>query len=154
MTTLGRGWTDIPVATSNRLHIFTPRQNHNDINERSLAVYARVATDGVLLTGDMGPSGLNQLLEAGLPGPATLLKLPHHGSRRSDPAPALASWTPDIAFVSAGRHNPYRLPHAEVVDYCDRIGLPLLRTDRHGTLVFHATGSGWQTARAGEGLFR
>jgi len=154
VTTLPPGWTDIPVGTANHLHIFTPRQNHSDLNERSLAVYARVATDGVLLTGDMGPSGLNQLLEAGLPGPATLFKLPHHGSRRSDPAPSLAFWTPDIAFVSAGRHNPYRLPHPEVVDYCDRVGLPLLRTDRHGTLVFQATGSSWQTARAGERLFR
>lgn len=153
VTTLTEGWTNIRVDPTSHLHIFTPRQNHNDLNERSLAVYAQVVTDGVLLTGDMGPSGLGQLFQAGEPGPTTLFKLPHHGSRHSNPGPYLGACKPTIAFVSAGRHNVYGLPHVEVVDFCDKTGIPLYRTDRYGTLVFQSSGRGWGTSWSKKGLF-
>ena len=154
VTTLAEGWTDLQVSPESRLRIFTPRQNHPDLNERSLAVHAKVGSDGVLLTGDMGPSALRQLFRTGVPQPATLCKLPHHGSRHSHPAPFLDACRPEVAFVSAGRHNVYGLPHTEVVNYCATAGIPLSRTDRHGTLLYRTSGHGWQAASLGKGLFR
>ncbi len=149
---LDPGWTELISGKPERLKVFVPDQRHHDINERSLAVYTSTGQDGVLLTGDMGPASLRQMLAAGLPGPCTLLKLPHHGSRRSLPAEYLPTIAPQIAFVSAGRHNPHHLPHAEAISLCKEMGVPLYRTDRQGSLVFSSNGLGWSATIHNQGF--
>jgi competence protein ComEC len=150
--TLKAQWTTLSSEEDLQLQIFTPRQNHPDINECSLVIYAGLGEDGVLLTGDMGAEGLEQLLAAGLPGPANLLKLPHHGSRGSDPARYLHDIAPQIAFVSAGRNNPYNLPHPQTLENCRDRHIPVFRTDTDGTLGFRSTGAGWTTPQRPEGF--
>lgn len=150
---LSSGWCELDAGDKARLSIFTPRQDHNDINERSLAVYAGFGTEGVLLTGDMGPASLRQLKKAGMPGPTTLLKLPHHGSRASLPARFLTYLNPRLAFVSAGRNNSHRLPHPATVSLCEDLAIPLCRTDLQGTLTFASNGRGWAASCGTHGFF-
>ena len=69
------------------LALFLPPTASTDSNDRSLLVYLRHGGDGVLLTGDLEAPGVGHLLRAPPPGPVTLLKLPHHGSRNSSPQP-------------------------------------------------------------------
>ena len=144
--TLEQGWTRLDSGNDVRVSIFTPQQDHRDKNERSIAVYARLGGDGVLLTGDMGPDSLQQLNIAGLPGPTTLLKLPHHGSLRSLPSVYLPIIKPRLAFVSSGRNNPHHLPHPETVRHCEAGAVPLYRTDLQGSLDFISAGRGWSAA--------
>lgn len=145
VTLLPQGWSHLAPSAGATLEIFTPSQLARDKNERSLVVYSGMAKDGVLLTGDMGPAGLRQLLQAGLPGPVTLFKLPHHGSRRPSPASYLPTIMPQTAFVSVGWQNVYHLPSPATLKQLELADIPLYRTDQQGTLAFRSNGHGWQT---------
>jgi competence protein ComEC len=148
------GWQVLDQGADWTLQLFTPDQQSPDLNDRSLVLYAGYGRDGLLLTGDLARAGVHQLLGQPPPGPATLLKLPHHGSRHSDTDLLLNQLRPELAFVSAGRNNPFRLPHPVVLDQLAVRGVPLYRTDLDGTLQFRTTGSGWQAKPFANWLFR
>jgi competence protein ComEC len=141
---LDEGWTRLPLRQAATMQLYVPRQDAEDLNDRSIVVHAAVGTQGVLLTGDLATAGFAELGAAGLPEPVTLLKLPHHGSRGSRPDLFLDQLQPQLAFVSAGRNNPYRLPHPASVAACTERNVPLYRTDRQGTVTFSSRGSSWQ----------
>ncbi len=123
-------------------------------NDASLVTYARHGDSGVLLTGDLEQEGILALSTALPPGPVTLLKIPHHGSRMSLPGPLLKWLQPQAAFVSVGLNNRYGQPHPQVLDELQLAGVPLLRTDHDGTLRYTSNGSEWEQRRWLNGLFR
>lgn len=141
---LPEGWTDLETAPGEVLHLFVPAQEAADPNDRSIVVHATAGGQGVLLPGDLAVAGFEQLCDAGLPAPVTLLKLPHHGSKGSRPERFLDRLKPELAFVSAGRDNPYHLPHPFSIAACRERQIPLYRTDEQGTLTFTGDGSSWQ----------
>lgn len=61
-----------------------------------------------------------------------VLKLAHHGSKTSTTERMLRATTPALALLSAGEGNRYGHPHPSVLARLR--GLPLLRTDAHGTI--------------------
>ncbi len=67
-----------------------------------------------------------------------LLKLGHHGSRTSSDARFLEATSPDWAVYSAGKENTYGHPHSEVLDRLRVLQIPVLGTDREGTITFLA----------------
>jgi len=142
---LTEGWSALPAGTAGELSAYVPPQQASDPNDRSIVVHAVAGGAGALLTGDLAAAGFKHLVAGGLPEPANLLKLPHHGSRGSKPERFLDTFRPAIAFVSAGRDNPYRLPHPATVEACRQRGIPLYRTDLQGTLSFTAAGDRWQS---------
>lgn len=148
------GWTVLEETEETKLALFVPRPEHRSLNDRSLVLYAREGTDGVLLTGDLETAGVSELLAAAPPEPVTLLKLPHHGSRHSSPERLLERFEPSLAFASVGVGNPHGLPHPSVIEALAQRDIPLYRTDRHGTLRFTTDGSGWRMQRWQTGLFR
>jgi competence protein ComEC len=141
---LDEGWSQLDLRRPASLHLYVPPQDAEDLNDRSIVIHAAAGNDGVLLTGDLAVAGFEQLCAAGLPHPVTLLKLPHHGSRASRPDRFLDLLQPRLAFVSAGRDNPYRLPHPVSVAACSDRNIPLYRTDRQGTVTFSSYGRAWQ----------
>jgi competence protein ComEC len=141
--TLPEGWTPLGGSQST-LSLYVPPQGAADPNDRSIVVHAAAGGEGVLLPGDLAADGFDHLVAAGLPEPVSLLKLPHHGSRGSRPERFLDRLRPRLAFVSAGRDNPYRLPHPASVSACRERDIPLFRTDLQGTLTFVSTGDHWQ----------
>lgn len=142
--TLPEGWTPLQTGAGAVLNLFVPAQDADDLNDRSIVVHAAVGSEGVLLPGDLAVKGFEQLRDAGLPEPATLLKLPHHGSKGSRPERFLDHLKPELAFISVGRDNPYRLPHPSSVAACLERQILLYRTDQQGTLTFISDGSSWQ----------
>ncbi|MCK4507320.1 MAG: DNA internalization-related competence protein ComEC/Rec2 [Desulfuromonadales bacterium] len=153
MQRLDEGWTHLHEGwphrhdTKQTLSLFAPLQSSRDINERSIAVFAGNQQDGVLLTADLGKRGLQQLIAVGLPGRASLLKLPHHGSRHAQPKLYLDWVKPSAAFVSAGRGNSYGFPHQQTIEACTTQQVPLFRTDLEGMLTFHMVNGQWQRQR-------
>ncbi|OQY17634.1 MAG: DNA internalization-related competence protein ComEC/Rec2 [Desulfobacteraceae bacterium 4572_35.1] len=137
-----QGWSTLPIAGATTLNIFAP-QNSNNMNDRSLTLLASYKNDGILLTGDLESHGIEQLLEQTLPAPVNLLKLPHHGSRRSLPVKLMNTITPQFAIASVGYANRYGFPHVEVVTAVNNVGAQLIRTDRDGTVRFSSHGTGW-----------
>lgn len=148
------GWTRLLESDERNLAIFVPDQRQVSLNDRSLVLYARRGRDGILLTGDLEAAGVRQLLSRPPPGPVTLLKLPHHGSRHSDPQLLFRRFGPEAAFASAGIGNPYHLPHKSVVDDLRSRGIDFYRTDMDGSLRFVSRGQGWQASHWQKGLFR
>jgi len=142
--TLAEGWSALPAGTMAELAVFVPSQQAADPNDRSIVIHAVAGGSGALLTGDLAVAGFKQLMGSGLPEPVTLLKLPHHGSRGSRPELFIDAFKPELAFISVGRDNPYRLPHPTTVEACRSRGLPLHRTDLQGTLTFTSDGARWQ----------
>lgn len=141
---LPEGWTTLPESGGQVLKLFVPDQSAADLNERSVVVFTGPQTQGVLLPADLGESGVQQLLTAGLPGRVTLLKMPHHGSRHASPELFLDRLTPSLAFVSSGFRNPYGFPHQQTVTACNARHVELFRTDQAGMLTFHLRQEHWQ----------
>ena len=147
MHSINEGWTHIQKDTNQSFSLFSPLQNARDINERSIAVFAGNQKDGVLLTADLGKRGLQQLSAAEIPGRASLLKLPHHGSRHARPELYLDWVQPSEAFVSSGHGNTYGFPHQQTIEACTARQIPLFRTDQEGMLTFNLNNSRWQVKR-------
>jgi hypothetical protein len=74
----------------------------------------------------------------------TVLKLAHHGSHNGTHARWLDLVRPELAVASLGQGNPFRHPSPQVVAMLARRGIPLLRTDREGTVTIESDGRGWR----------
>jgi len=81
---------------------------------------------------------------------ATIMKVPHHGSRSSSTADFLKTVNPALAVVSCGRRNIYGFPATEVVSRYKEQYIQLYRTDLDGAVEFKTDGQklSWKTARS------
>jgi competence protein ComEC len=100
-------------------------------NANSLVVLVEYAGRRILLTGDLEPPGLDDVL-AEEPVDCDVVLAPHHGGRRSN-TPALARWcTPDWVVVSGssgrGRFEELHKTYAEH-------GARLIHTGQRGTVT-------------------
>ncbi|MDD8021312.1 MAG: DNA internalization-related competence protein ComEC/Rec2 [Acidobacteriota bacterium] len=82
---------------------------------------------------------------------ATVLKVPHHGSRSSSTAAFLEAAGPKIAVATCGRHNIYGFPAEEVISRIKEQKIKFYRTDQDGAIEFKSNGRQlWlRTARSG-----
>lgn len=101
-------------------------------NDASLVLRADVAGLRVLLTGDVEPPGQRALLAAGADLRVNVLKVPHHGSARQDPA-FFAATGATVAVASAGRDNDYGHPAPRTLALARTLGMTVLRTDLNGS---------------------
>lgn len=61
-----------------------------------------------------------------------VLKVGHHGSRKSLDGALLQAWSPRIALISAGAHNRYGHPAPEICSLLDDAACLMARTDLEG----------------------
>ncbi|RME20889.1 MAG: MBL fold metallo-hydrolase, partial [Deltaproteobacteria bacterium] len=80
------------------------------VNEESLVLSVGLGCCSALFTGDIEEDA-ERTLAWTLP-PATLVKVPHHGSRTSSSAGLVGATRPAVAVISAGAGNRYGHPHA------------------------------------------
>lgn len=81
---------------------------------------------------------------------STVALLPAHGSARNNPPELLSALHPQVAIVMAGAGNRLGLPSASTVEHLEEAGVPLYRTDRHGTVEFVTDGETLTIYSAGE----
>lgn len=93
-----------------------------------------VGSSTMLFMGDAERILEEQIVLAGAPIDADILKVGHHGSKTSSSDKFLAAVSPEIAVISVGTKNRYGHPHADVLERLDRRGLDVYRTDRDGTV--------------------
>jgi competence protein ComEC len=72
-----------------------------------------------------------------------VLRLAHHGSRNGTDARWLEYVRPRLGVASVGATNDYGHPHAQALALLARLGIPLLRTDRDGTVAVASDGRRW-----------
>lgn len=153
-TTVGMGWSHLDFWHQGKLLVHHSDKPEFSENDSSLALYLNVAADdGLLLTGDLEKKGVLSLLESEIPGPVTLLKLPHHGSRYSMIDKLIDQLKPQYCLASVGYRNRYRLPAREVVELLDQNGTPLFRTDVSGTIMARYELGSWRFQEWNQGFY-
>ena len=115
-------------------------------NNNSIGLRVRFGKSSVLLTGD-SEEPERAYWERRCPAllaDCAVLKLAHHGSRNGTDANWLALVKPKLAVASLGAGNKYGHPHPETLALLARLGIPLKRTDRDGTVILVTDGQGWK----------
>lgn len=107
-------------------------------NDAGLVLRLSYEDASFLFAADIEEVGALALLASGADVQADVLKVPHHGGA-SDMNPELfARVSPSIAVISAGRTNPFGHPDPETLE--DLAGVPIFRTDMHGTVSMQTDG--------------
>ena len=115
-------------------HPTTGEDESSAQNDESLVVMITARGLRMLLTGDVEPPGQQAILGSGADLRADVLKVPHHGSARQDPA-FLAATGARLAIASVGLDNDYGHPAPRTVQLIDALGMTLLRTDQQGSVA-------------------
>jgi competence protein ComEC len=113
----------------------------SSLNDSSLTIRLTLGVTTVLATGDIETRAEERLLARRDRLRASILKVPHHGSRTSSTAAFLAAVDPAIAVISVGADNRYGLPAPEVEERYRARGTCVLRTDRCGAIMIVSDGS-------------
>jgi competence protein ComEC len=105
-------------------------------NDDSVVIRVSMGEVSFLLTGDIESAG-EQALRSG---PATVLKVPHHGSRTSSSSRFLEAAAPHIAILSVGARNHFGHPSPEVLQRYAERGILVCRTDHDGAVTVSTDG--------------
>jgi beta-lactamase superfamily II metal-dependent hydrolase len=103
-----------------------------DLNDLSVVFTLKYGEFDALLTGDIGPKVIDEIVASGRVGDVEYLKVPHHGSKNGLTQELLNAVTPEIAVISAGEKNRYGHPHREVVEMLRQAGIDVYRSDEEG----------------------
>ncbi|MDQ5985709.1 MAG: ComE operon protein 3 [Syntrophus sp. SKADARSKE-3] len=72
---------------------------------------------------------------------SNVLLSPHHGSRRSSADEFLRKLNPSLVVISAGKDNPFHLPHPDTLARYDARKIPVYRTDYNGAITVETDGN-------------
>ncbi|HSB16312.1 MAG TPA: ComEC/Rec2 family competence protein [Bryobacteraceae bacterium] len=135
----------------------TPAEAPSDLD--SLVLRISFGNCSVLLTGDLERCVESVLLESDRLKSAGILKVAHHGSRRTTSEEFLRAVRPVFAVISAGADNSYGHPHPEVLRRIEEARATALRTDVFGLVSLRSDGrrfalTTWNGMERESGLLR
>lgn len=110
------------------------------LNDNSLVLQVLFGERRWLFTGDIEAQGEDALRRRHPTLRADVLKVGHHGSRTSSAEALLRQLRPELAVISAGRHNTFGHPHGEVTERLARLSGRVFRTDQHGGVLVESDG--------------
>jgi beta-lactamase superfamily II metal-dependent hydrolase len=128
-----------------------PPEDRVEENNNSVGLRLQFGGFSVLLPGDAEAHERRywERRDPDLCADATVLKLAHHGSRNGTDVRWMELVRPRLAVVCVGRNNEFHHPHPETIALLSRMKIPLLRTDRDGTIVVESDGRRWRVASHG-----
>lgn len=110
-----------------------------DSNELSLVLSLKCYDKTFLFGSDAGIEALSSIPASYLK--ADIVKIPHHGSKRSFYDELYNAVSPTICIISAGKNNPYGHPHEEVVEHLKN-KCKIYRTDLDGAIQIEKNKNG------------
>jgi competence protein ComEC len=110
------------------------------LNDASIVVKVVFGQHAFLFPGDAELESESHLLQFAQVLDSDLLKVGHHGSITSSLPQFLYAVSPQWAVASVGRWNRFGHPDPEVIARYDSLGLPFLRTDQNGAVIFETDG--------------
>jgi competence protein ComEC len=116
-----------------------PRKRE-EVNTNSLVLMISFGDHSLLFTGDIERQAEARLVKAGKALRAQVIKVPHHGSKKSSTEAFIKAVSPHYAVISVGFGNPFRLPGKGVVERYAGLGCRMLRTDRDGAIQVQSDG--------------
>ena len=131
------------------LTILGPQGSPRNLNDLSIVSRLDYGTVSFLFTGDIESAAEAALLASGVPLQATILDVPHHGSRTSSTPEFIGAVAPALATISCGLDNSYGHPHRETLEILAEAAAHIARTDRSSHLVIVTDGKefSFSTAR-------
>jgi competence protein ComEC len=109
------------------------------VNDTSIIAKLSYGRHSFLFPGDISKVVENKLVQREIDLDATVLKVPHHGSKSSSSVNFLHAISPEIAVIQVGKANRYGHPTEEVLSRLS--GILLLRTDQNGGIIVETNGS-------------
>jgi competence protein ComEC len=111
-------------------------------NARSCVLEVRLGRTRVFLTGDLPLAQELDLVSRSLDMHATLVTMPHHGSRHSSSDPFVRAVAPTWVVAQAGYRNRFGHPDPAVVARYRAAGAQIVRTDFAGATQWRFAGDG------------
>lgn len=105
---------------------------NSDDNNNAAVLRLDYGRTSLLLTGDAEQEAEADMIAAGLPLRADVLKVGHHGSNGSSSPSFLAAVAPRLAVIQVGADNTFGHPHPDLIERL--AGVEILRTDRNGRI--------------------
>ena len=139
-----RTGTAIPFDPAVKIEVLGPDEDavqSDDTNNASIVIKLTYGSTSFLLTGDAEFPENKAILNHGFDVRSTVLKLGHHGSRTSTNEDWLQRVQPQLGIISAGKDNSYGHPHPEVIAALEKLKIPYIRTDEHGTITVTSDGA-------------
>ena len=119
-------------------------KNSDNLNNSSIVFRLDYNDSSLLFTGDIEEEAENGIIGTAnvLTGylQADILKVPHHGSSSSFHQALLDLISPKYAVISVGQDNPFGHPSLRTLRRLERMNINILRTDKHGDIVFESNG--------------
>jgi competence protein ComEC len=110
------------------------------VNNNSLVLMISFGDHRLLFTGDIEQQAEARLVKAGKALRAQVIKVPHHGSKRSSTDAFIKRVSPHYAVISLGFGNPFHFPGKGVVERYAGLGCRVLRTDLDGAIQVQSDG--------------
>ena len=129
--------TDKVMVNNVPLKILHPFQKGHGKNEDSLVLYGKFGSKSFIFTGDLDRHGEKQVLVHYPALTADVVKLGHHGSKTSSDPQFIKQLAPQLAIISAGRHNRYGHPNQETLSTLKRQGTLSWSTQRYGMINYY-----------------
>ncbi|MGH7905663.1 MAG: DNA internalization-related competence protein ComEC/Rec2, partial [Candidatus Binataceae bacterium] len=123
-------------------------------NDASMVLKIADGPASFLFTGDIESAGERAIISSGADLRATILKVPHHGSRSSSTAGFIEAVGPRLAVISLGYLNRYHFPASSVIARYRRFGAGILRTDRDGAISVNVSADAVRVRTWRHGNFR
>ena len=109
-------------------------QGFEEENNQSIAVRMTFGNVRFLFPADMSEQAETRLVHSTRDIKSQVLFVPHHGGFSSSTAPFLNNVLPEMAVISCGFDNIYRLPHPDVLRRYAALGTQIFRTDKNGAV--------------------
>jgi len=124
------------------IYILHPSSNmdKNSSNNNSVVVKIVYNKISFLFPGDIEDKPEKELLPFKNMLLATVLKIPHHGSKNGYYQEFVDSVNPKIGVIEVGRDNQFNLPDTQVLKSYKKRGTKIYRTDKHGAIIVSTNG--------------
>ncbi|HEU4874194.1 MAG TPA: ComEC/Rec2 family competence protein, partial [Pyrinomonadaceae bacterium] len=120
--------------------LWPPAAGELSTNNDSIVLRLKFGEHSILLTGDIEKRAERALVESHQTLNASVVKVPHHGSKTSSTDNFVRATKPSLAIVSVGRHSMFGHPHDEVVQRWQSNGATVLTTGECGTITITTDG--------------
>lgn len=108
-----------------------------DLNESSIVIQMVHGEKKYLFTADIGSVSEETVAWEDV----DVLKVAHHGSRKSSSEKFLKQTRPEFAIISLGKENEYGYPHSEAMKRLKNAKAEIYRTDKDGTILLTSDGN-------------